>query len=124
MRLTLNCRVRLCHVISVMSRQYLMHRRALPWLPCTSIFMNIFLIGNLPYKSFIRFGVLIGVGLVLYFLYGAPSTRTTQAMPAVTWNRIPAHESSGEQHAECNAVLCAGLHGSYDRFLCDPRLML
>ena len=47
-----------------------MHRRALPWLPCTSIFMNVFLIGNLPYKSFIRFGVLIAVGLIVYFLYG------------------------------------------------------
>ena len=50
------------------------HRRALPWLPCTSIFMNVFLIGNLPYKSFIRFGVLIVVGLVVYFLYGPQPT--------------------------------------------------
>ena len=50
------------------------HCRALPWLPCTSIFMNVFLIGNLPYKSFIRFGVLIVVGLVVYFLYGPHQT--------------------------------------------------
>jgi len=69
-----------------------MHRRALPWLPCTSIFMNIFLIGNLPYKSFIRFGVLIGVGIILYFLYGAHSALS----PAVTggciaaWPKCPA----------------------------------
>ena len=42
----------------------------MPWLPGTSIYMNIFLVGNLPYKSFIRFGVLIAVGIILYFLYG------------------------------------------------------
>ena len=44
--------------------------RAMPWLPCTSIFFNVFLMGNLPYKSFIRFGVLIATGLIIYFLYG------------------------------------------------------
>ena len=48
--------------------------------------MNIFLIGNLPYKSFIRFGVLIGVGIILYFLYGPHWTLS----PAVTGTCIAA----------------------------------
>jgi hypothetical protein len=59
-----------CLACSHTSHENMCSHRALPWLPCTSIFFNVFLMGNLPYKSFIRFGVLIGTGLIIYFLYG------------------------------------------------------
>lgn len=41
-----------------------------PWLPGLSIFVNIFLMIKLDIMTWIRLGVWISIGLVIYFTYG------------------------------------------------------
>jgi APA family basic amino acid/polyamine antiporter len=49
-----------------------------PWVPVTpmiSIVACFYLMYNLPGITWIRFGIWLAVGLVLYFLYGASHSR-------------------------------------------------
>lgn len=48
-----------------------------PWLPSASIAINIFLLGSIDEKSFVRFGIWTGVLLVYYFLFGLHATYDT-----------------------------------------------
>ncbi|XP_062162067.1 cationic amino acid transporter 1-like [Alnus glutinosa] len=41
-----------------------------PWLPSTSIAINIFLLGSIDKASFIRFGIWTGIMLVYYLFFG------------------------------------------------------
>lgn len=45
-----------------------------PFLPCLSIFLNIFLMLQLDGATWIRFGVWLIVGYLIYFLYGIKSS--------------------------------------------------
>ncbi|KAL0839151.1 hypothetical protein ABMA28_017121 [Loxostege sticticalis] len=42
-----------------------------PWLPGLSILINVYLMLNLDYMTWVRFGVWIAVGLLIYITYGA-----------------------------------------------------
>ncbi|XP_010451319.1 PREDICTED: cationic amino acid transporter 1-like [Camelina sativa] len=48
-----------------------------PWLPSASIAINIFLLGSIDVKSFIRFAIWTGVLLVYYILFGLHATYDT-----------------------------------------------
>ncbi|GLJ53238.1 hypothetical protein SUGI_1134650 [Cryptomeria japonica] len=48
-----------------------------PWLPSLSIAINIFLLGSLDSKSFIRFAVWTGILLVYYLLFGLHASYDT-----------------------------------------------
>lgn len=55
-----------------------------PWLPSLSIALNIFLLGSIDGKSFLRFGVWTGLLLVYYFFLGLhASYDTAKASEAV-----------------------------------------
>ncbi|XP_023767676.1 cationic amino acid transporter 6, chloroplastic [Lactuca sativa] len=41
----------------------------MPWIPCVSIFLDIFLLGNLDGPSYIRFAVFSALVVVVYFVY-------------------------------------------------------
>lgn len=41
-----------------------------PWFPALSIMVNIYLMSGLDVATWIRFGVWIAVGLLIYFFYG------------------------------------------------------
>ncbi|XP_076957328.1 cationic amino acid transporter 6, chloroplastic-like [Bidens hawaiensis] len=41
----------------------------MPWIPCVSIFLNIFLMGNLDGPSYARFGFFSAVAVVVYLVY-------------------------------------------------------
>ncbi|KAL2340148.1 hypothetical protein Fmac_008088 [Flemingia macrophylla] len=45
-----------------------------PWLPSLSIATNVFLMGSLEYKSFIRFGACTVIMLIYYFFFGLHAT--------------------------------------------------
>lgn len=46
-----------------------------PWLPGISILINIYLMMKLDYMTWIRFGVWIGIGLLIYFSYGTRNSK-------------------------------------------------
>lgn len=48
-----------------------------PWLPSASIAINIFLLGSIDKKSFIRFGIWTGILLIYYVLFGLHATYDT-----------------------------------------------
>ncbi|KAF8106605.1 hypothetical protein N665_0137s0056 [Sinapis alba] len=41
----------------------------MPWTPCVSIFLNIFLLGSLDAPSYIRFGFFSGLAVLVYVFY-------------------------------------------------------
>lgn len=41
----------------------------MPWVPCVSIFLNIFLLGNLDGPSYARFGFFSAIAVVVYIVY-------------------------------------------------------
>lgn len=41
----------------------------MPWIPSISIFLNIFLLGNLDRRSYVRFGFFSALAVVVYVLY-------------------------------------------------------
>lgn len=41
----------------------------MPWIPCISIFLNIFLLGSLDGQSYVRFGFFSGLAVLVYVLY-------------------------------------------------------
>ncbi|KAL4718647.1 hypothetical protein ACJJTC_013153 [Scirpophaga incertulas] len=61
-----------------------------PWLPGLSILINVYLMLNLDYMTWIRFAVWIAAGLLIYVTYGA-------------WN-------SSERRRNAEAVPLAELH--------------
>ncbi|CAN8270081.1 unnamed protein product [Cochlearia groenlandica] len=46
----------------------------MPWTPCLSIFLNIFLLGSLDAPSYIRFGFFSGLAVLVYLFYSVHSS--------------------------------------------------
>ncbi|XP_076955476.1 cationic amino acid transporter 6, chloroplastic-like [Bidens hawaiensis] len=46
----------------------------MPWIPCVSIFLNIFLLGNIDASSYVRFGFFSIVIVLVYVLYSVHSS--------------------------------------------------
>ncbi|KAL6547954.1 Cationic amino acid transporter 7, chloroplastic [Orobanche hederae] len=46
----------------------------MPWIPCVSIFLNIFLLGSLDGPSYVRFGIFSALVVLVYVLYSVHST--------------------------------------------------
>ncbi|CAA0814386.1 Cationic amino acid transporter 7- chloroplastic [Striga hermonthica] len=46
----------------------------MPWIPCVSIFLNIFLLGSLDGRSYVRFGIFSALTVLLYVLYSVHSS--------------------------------------------------
>ncbi|XP_041979235.1 cationic amino acid transporter 2-like isoform X2 [Aricia agestis] len=72
-----------------------------PWLPGLSILINVYLMLNLDYMTWVRFSIWIAAGLLIYFTYGAwhsaERRRTRLDEPA-------------EQHADSHTALLAAAH--------------
>lgn len=66
----------LVSLLVLISRQPSIHRvdsfavPFTPWLPGISIIINIYLMMQLDYMTWVRFTVWIAIGLIVYFLYG------------------------------------------------------
>ncbi|CAE6086637.1 unnamed protein product [Arabidopsis arenosa] len=51
----------------------------MPWTPCVSIFLNIFLLGSLDAPSYVRFGFFSGLIVLVYLLYGVHASSDAEA---------------------------------------------
>ncbi|KAF7852144.1 hypothetical protein BT93_L0536 [Corymbia citriodora subsp. variegata] len=54
----------------------------MPWIPCVSIFLNIFLLGSLDGQSYVRFGVFSAVVGLVYVLYGVHASFDAEGDPS------------------------------------------
>ncbi|KAI3827103.1 hypothetical protein L1987_01167 [Smallanthus sonchifolius] len=59
-----------------------------PWLPSSSIAINIFLLGSIDKDSFIRFAGWTGLLLVYYFLFGLHAAYDTAKEDEKQWNKV------------------------------------
>ncbi|GJT39935.1 cationic amino acid transporter 1-like protein [Tanacetum coccineum] len=59
-----------------------------PWLPSTSIAINIFLLGSIDRDSFIRFAGWTGFLLVYYFLFGLHAAYDTAKADEKQWSKV------------------------------------
>nr|XP_043610542.1 cationic amino acid transporter 1 [Erigeron canadensis] len=59
-----------------------------PWLPSTSIAINIFLLGSIDRDSFIRFAAWTGLLLVYYFLFGLHAAYDTAKAEEKKWSKV------------------------------------
>uniref|UniRef100_A0A1J3GXF1 Cationic amino acid transporter 6, chloroplastic n=1 Tax=Noccaea caerulescens TaxID=107243 RepID=A0A1J3GXF1_NOCCA len=51
----------------------------MPWTPCVSIFLNIFLLGSLDAPSYVRFGFFSGLIVLVYLFYGVHASSDAEA---------------------------------------------
>ncbi|KAL0737110.1 hypothetical protein Bca4012_013320 [Brassica carinata] len=51
----------------------------MPWTPCVSIFLNIFLLGSLDAPSYVRFGFFSGLIVLVYLFYGVHASFDAEA---------------------------------------------
>ncbi|MFS7905427.1 putative amino acid/polyamine transporter I, cationic amino acid transporter [Helianthus anomalus] len=59
-----------------------------PWLPSTSIAINIFLLGSIDSASFLRFAGWTGLLLVYYFLFGLHAAYDTAKEDEKQWSKV------------------------------------
>lgn len=50
----------------------------MPWVPCISIFLNIFLLGSLDGPSYVRFGFFSALAVLVYVLYSVHASFDAQ----------------------------------------------
>ncbi|CAK9211760.1 unnamed protein product [Sphagnum troendelagicum] len=70
---------------------------SMPWIAAASIFLNIFLLGSVDKKSYVRFAIWTALAVVLYFLYVVHSTNDAAA----------AHETVSQGSINLQAVAAA-----------------
>ncbi|CAI8605162.1 unnamed protein product [Vicia faba] len=58
----------------------------MPWIPAMSIFLNLFLLGSLDGKSYIRFGVFSAVTVLFYVLYSVHASFDAEGDGAIDQN--------------------------------------
>ncbi|KAL1201425.1 Cationic amino acid transporter 6 [Cardamine amara subsp. amara] len=51
----------------------------MPWTPCVSIFLNIFLLGSLDGSSYVRFGFFSALIVLVYLFYGVHASTDAEA---------------------------------------------
>ncbi|KAJ7379561.1 High affinity cationic amino acid transporter 1 [Desmophyllum pertusum] len=56
-----------------------------PYIPAITIFINAVLMANLNWMTYVRFGVWMILGFVIYLFYGYQ--HSTEAMKPTTWQK-------------------------------------
>ncbi|KAL3718074.1 hypothetical protein ACJRO7_003244 [Eucalyptus globulus] len=54
----------------------------MPWIPCVSIFLNIFLLGTRSGPAFARFGIFSGAVVLIYVFYGVHASVDAEGDPS------------------------------------------
>ncbi|KAJ0235188.1 Cationic amino acid transporter 6 [Hirschfeldia incana] len=67
------------HVVPQANKPELWGVPFMPWTPCVSIFLNIFLLGSLDAPSYVRFGYFSGLIVIVYLFYGVHASSDAEA---------------------------------------------
>lgn len=82
-------------VVQPVSRTKLsFHVPLVPYIPCLSILINLYLMTKLDYMTWIRFIIWIVIGLVIYFAYGIRNSEQRKIKPETTPILEGHHDSS------------------------------
>lgn len=65
----------------------------MPWIPCISIFLNLFLLGALDGPSYVRFGIFSAVAVLFYVFYSVHASFDAEGDGSLS-------QKNGEIHAE------------------------
>ncbi|EOA32014.1 hypothetical protein CARUB_v10015257mg [Capsella rubella] len=71
----------------------------MPWTPCVSIFLNIFLLGSLDAPSYIRFGFFSGLAVLVYVFYSVHASYDAEGDGSLDFKDVESLE-------RINRVLC------------------
>ncbi|KAH0904960.1 hypothetical protein HID58_044463 [Brassica napus] len=64
----------------------------MPWTPCVSIFLNIFLLGSLDAPSYIRFGFFSGLAVLLYVFYSVHASYDAEGDGSLDFKDVESFE--------------------------------
>ncbi|GAU17981.1 hypothetical protein TSUD_50900 [Trifolium subterraneum] len=68
----------------------------MPWIPATSIFLNLFLLGSLDGPSYVRFGVFSVVAVLFYVLYSVHASYDAEGDGSLSQKNVEVHTESKE----------------------------
>lgn len=64
----------------------------MPWTPCVSIFLNIFLLGSLDAPSYIRFGFFSGLAVLVYVFYSVHASYDAEGDGSLDFKDVESFE--------------------------------
>jgi hypothetical protein len=72
----------------------------MPWIPATSIFLNLFLLGSLDGPSYVRFGVFSAVAVLFYVLYSVHASYDAEGDGSLSQKNVEVHMESKEESVD------------------------
>ncbi|KAK2458847.1 cationic amino acid transporter [Trifolium repens] len=72
----------------------------MPWIPATSIFLNLFLLGSLDGPSYVRFGVFSAVAVLFYVLYSVHASYDAEGDGSLGQKNVEVHMESKEESVD------------------------
>lgn len=72
----------------------------MPWIPCVSIFLNIFLLGSLGGPSYVRFVFFSALAVLVYVLYSVHASFDAEAEGSLGLKNGEMMKESGESDQE------------------------
>ncbi|CAJ2630811.1 unnamed protein product [Trifolium pratense] len=72
----------------------------MPWIPATSIFLNLFLLGSLDGPSYVRFGVFSAVAVLFYVLYSVHASFDAEGDGSLSQKNVEVHMESKEESVD------------------------
>ncbi|CAL0300271.1 unnamed protein product [Lupinus luteus] len=72
----------------------------MPWIPSTSIFLNVFLLGSLDGPSYVRFGFFSAVTVLVYLLYSVHASYDAEVDGSIGQKSREMHVESKQENEE------------------------
>jgi hypothetical protein len=72
----------------------------MPWIPATSIFLNLFLLGSLDGPSYVRFGVFSAVAVLFYVLYSVHASYDAEGDGSLSQKNVEVNMESKEESVD------------------------
>ncbi|KAF4354086.1 hypothetical protein F8388_002486 [Cannabis sativa] len=76
----------------------------MPWIPSTSIFLNIFLLGSLDGPSYVRFAFFSALAVLVYVFYSVHASFDAEGDGALSVKNVEIHLETTEDKSQDNSV--------------------